>query len=268
MNCFKFKNWISVTALTTVVAFCMVACQPKVDEVVFKEYFYNDDPFEQVDTALGVKISVHLTLPEMSEQTPELQKMYDTLMGQLITAKDFSRNPDRAIAQYCAEVRGDFNQSMQESEVHFPALFQWEYNVETAPMVVSDEIVCFFQDCWAFTGGAHGNGYRSYFVFDRRTGNRLSESEIFDLTDETKEAVTNMLREVYHQNGYSESEGYWSDEEVKMNGNFTITQEGLSYYYNSYEIACYANGPSEFFLSKEQLKPYLNTKSPVYRYWF
>ena len=262
-----------MAALLGVVAFCMVACQPKMEDIAFKEYKYFDDPFECVDTALGVKISIKLTLPEQLEQHPELMKMYDTLMSQLITAKDFSKSPDSAIAQYCAEVRTDFKDNKgfvaeEDRDEIFIEMFQWETNVELEPKVVSDEIVCFVLDCWAYTGGIHGNGYRSYLVFDRSTGDRLSESEIFNLTDENKETITNMLREVYHQNGYSEADGYWSDEEVQMNGNFTITEEGIKYYYNSYEIACYANGPSEFFLSKEQIKPYLNRESPVYRYWF
>lgn len=270
---YYLKKRFCVAALMGVVAFCMVACQPKVEEIAFKQYSYSENPYENSDTAMGVDISVKLTLPEQLEQHPELMKMYDTLMGQLISAKDFSKNPDSAIAQYCAEVRTDFKQSKgevaeEDLDEIFIEMFRWETNVELSPNLVSDEIVCFVLDYWTYTGGIHGNGCRSYLVFDRLTGDRLSESEIFNLTDGNKEIITNMLRDVYHQNGYTESDGYWSDETVEMNGNFTITEEGIKYYYNSYEIACYANGPSEFFLSKEQLKPYLNKKSSVYRFWF
>ena len=47
--------------------------------------------------------------------------------------------------------------------------------------------------------------------------------------------------------------GYWfENDEFYLNDNFAIVDDGLIFYFNSYEIAPYALGPAEIFLKGKQ----------------
>ena len=43
--------------------------------------------------------------------------------------------------------------------------------------------------------------------------------------------------------------GYWFDNnKFSVNKNFTVDENGMTFYYNNYEITAYAFGPTELFI--------------------
>ena len=121
-----------------------------------------------------------------------------------------------------------------------------------------------------FTGGAHPNSYTEYKIFDLSNGNQIG---LYDLVDKANKDQLNQLRldEFVKQKSELLPDGDWRfyvfEEEFKPKGAFNenqnvkITNENFEFYYNSYEIAAYAFGPTEINIPISEIKPLLLKKS-------
>lgn len=111
---------------------------------------------------------------------------------------------------------------------------------------------------YAFTGGAHPNSYNVYFVFDIETGNRLRVQDIFVKGFES--GLNKLIEKKYREfRGISDKErldgenGMLFENHIEFNDNFGLLKDGVIFYYNSYEIAAYAVGPTELNFTYKEL---------------
>ncbi len=111
---------------------------------------------------------------------------------------------------------------------------------------------------YMFTGGAHPNTYNVYFVFDTETGKRLHVQDIFVKGFETK--LNKLIEKKYREfRGISDKErldgenGMLFENHIEYNDNFGLLKDGVVFYYNSYEIAAYAVGPTELNFTYKEL---------------
>lgn len=105
-------------------------------------------------------------------------------------------------------------------------------------------------------GGAHGDYWSDYYVFNRHTGQQLSlEDFVNDSAEEIKEIVKNRILAVAPY-----SKGEQSEYALEQN-RFFLTAEGLGIHYDVYEIGDYASGsfdliiPFKLFDMKEDMWP-------------
>ena len=107
-------------------------------------------------------------------------------------------------------------------------------------------------------GAAHGYYYFTPFVIDLSTGCRLREGQLF--RDGYEEALSALLLEYLEESeNYEEGMLLW-DEGIQPNDNFSIDENGISYYFNPYEIAAYVYGLIEVDIPAAALKPLLSDK--------
>ncbi len=97
---------------------------------------------------------------------------------------------------------------------------------------------------YSFTGGAHGNGYESHYLIDKKTGKTLGIGDIF-----TNEKKLNALVDSYFRKsiGISQNEnlqdaGWFIEGRLESNCNFYFTDKKVVFVYNSYEIGPYSAG--------------------------
>ncbi len=113
---------------------------------------------------------------------------------------------------------------------------------------------------WSFTGGAHGNGYAETMYLRKPSGEILELKELFnDLSAVTKigEKYFRLKNELPENESLSEL-GYWfTDDSFYLSNNFTFAQNGLQFFYNTYEIAPYVIGAVEFEIPYTDLEKYL-----------
>ena len=108
-----------------------------------------------------------------------------------------------------------------------------------------------------YTGGAHGNSGLTYVSFDAATGEKITLTNI--ITDEKKlvERSEKKFRTIKRLDSDDDlrKAGFWFEGNTfSLPDNFGITGEGLVFYYNNYEIASYAMGPTKLVLSYNELK--------------
>lgn len=110
---------------------------------------------------------------------------------------------------------------------------------------------------WSYTGGAHGNGYSGYYHIDKKTGNILSVEDYFSDMNQLNQIAEKHFRKLFDLspteslNDY----GFWFDnDEFSVNDNFTTSDGKMLFYYNTYEIAPYAGGPTELYVPLDEIK--------------
>lgn len=107
-----------------------------------------------------------------------------------------------------------------------------------------------------YTGGAHGYTGVGHDVFDMTTGEIVAEADLF--VEDYEVGVAELLAASLE--GYLTEEG--DDEDVMFsmpepNGNFAVSEEGITWTYNPYEIAPYSMGIIDLTVSWADLKPFL-----------
>ena len=107
-----------------------------------------------------------------------------------------------------------------------------------------------------YTGGAHGMNALVCNVFDLTTGETVSEADLF--AEGWQDGVSALLKTALDAFLAAQEEG----EDLVFgapapNGNFSVSEEGVTWTYNPYEIAPYSMGAIELTVSWSDLKTYL-----------
>lgn len=147
-----------------------------------------------------------------------------------------------------------------KSELKQDKIPSWEASTKTKVGYQSNKMLNVVIDYYVFTGGAHGYGAVRSLLFDAKTGKILPLSEIFSDIEKVKSLAETKFRkqEKIAQNTSLNDAGYFFDKNIfVLPRNIMFTKNGLSLYYNQYEVASYANGPIEIELLYEEVKPYL-----------
>lgn len=120
----------------------------------------------------------------------------------------------------------------------------------------TDELIQISSYYEAYLGGAHPNHNSNSDCFDLKTGALLELPDLFIDWETAKEVI---WESIYPQilnrfpEGQAERSAQFAQKDLEENPVFFIDSEGLTIYYNEYAIASYVDGPSEFFVPKEDL---------------
>ncbi|MDE5621787.1 MAG: RsiV family protein [Alistipes sp.] len=114
----------------------------------------------------------------------------------------------------------------------------------------------------SYTGGAHGMYSTEYHTYSLKSGEELAIADLFD--EPSRARIRERIREKLAET-YADGQEYDSPDSVlEANGffpadifvtdNFRVAPEGnISFYYNPYEIACYATGAVEVRFDRDEL---------------
>lgn len=124
---------------------------------------------------------------------------------------------------------------------------------------LDENYACIEMDGYEYTGGAHGMPFRDYFVFDRKTGARLSLSDIVDNSqEELQSMVGHAFRRLAEKTNFAfespEDLEHTVSDSVSYESDFYLTEDGIAFYYTPYSIAPYAEGFPEVVIPYEKLK--------------
>jgi len=118
-----------------------------------------------------------------------------------------------------------------------------------------------------FTGGAHGGKIYLNTVVNLKTGERITEDDLF--TEESRPMISELiLKKIMESHQVKKAEdleqiGFFDVEGIDLNKNFYVTQEGIVYTFNEYEIAAYALGTTEVLLSYQDISGFMIPGNPL-----
>jgi hypothetical protein len=192
-------------------------------------------------------------------------KINATVRREVVNASGLA-NPDEApsvqsLEDQCKRFFNDYQEFLNFSEM---STMPW--SIETMGKVIyqSPGIWNVALENYQFTGGAHPNTHTVFLNFDLDSGQLLDWSDV--LADSLgfvhlAEAAFRKVWDIADDVNLDEAGFFWG-ESFHPPANFSLEEEGLRLYYNSYEIAPYALGPTDYILPYDQLQDVLK---PQYR---
>lgn len=157
---------------------------------------------------------------------------------------------DAEYSEFSQEVLADLD------EDDTPWMLNWCYEVDGSFTTgcKARKLMTYAAMSDSYTGGAHGSTYTNYLVFDLTTGELVTESDLF------REGFEEDIAEPLYDKVLEElDEDYWEAiyETPHPNSNFSVSEQGLTWHFNTYEIAPYVLGPLTASFTWAELEPYL-----------
>lgn len=110
----------------------------------------------------------------------------------------------------------------------------------------------------SYTGGAHGMYYSIPYIINMTTGEIVTENDLF--LPGYVAPVTGLIKaQIEREQGSDSFEGMFQEGMVP-NGKCGVSGEGITWFYQPYEVASYAEGIIKVTICWDDLKPYLNNE--------
>jgi hypothetical protein len=157
------------------------------------------------------------------------------------------------------EMADFFLKDYEDTRSEFPDYgIPWEVNNTISVNYNANSIVSFQSEFDHFTGGAHGNRGIYFMNFNSLDGKKLNLSDLLVANHETE--LNRVAEKIFRRDkalspeANLEEAGFWFKEgKFSLNENFGIKNDGLFFYFNSYEIAPYSMGPTEIEIPYKEI---------------
>lgn len=138
----------------------------------------------------------------------------------------------------------------------------WHYSAEIAVEVLTDTLLSLSTAEEFYTGGAHGGNGMYFININPVTGADFTLSNLLKPGYEGAlttlgEKIFRSVRELPDTSSLSENYFEFPDDKFALNQNYGFTTEGIVFYYNSYEIAPYASGPTRVLIPYSEIKEWV-----------
>jgi hypothetical protein len=113
---------------------------------------------------------------------------------------------------------------------------------------------------FSYTGGAHGNSLLLYSNFSTAHGAAIHLEDLFHYGDSMRQQTELLFRRSQNisVNTPLNDAGFFFDEQgFYLPDNFFLSDLGVHFFYNPYEIAPYSYGAIEFFMTWKDCEPFL-----------
>jgi len=155
-----------------------------------------------------------------------------------------------ALTKFDAEYK-TFKNDFEESALVWEAIFDGEVTYQ------SSELISIGITSYLNTGGAHGNMNVTFLNFNPNTGNLLDLKDLISNQTAFEDIAKKHFKKVTQiadETGYGD---YFFGEDFHLPANIGLNDEGVTLFYNVYEIASYAIGITEFTIPYNEVSDYL-----------
>ena len=206
------------------------------------------------DNYPAFSLDAHILLPSDSIEYQGLYEAmsktyFDSLYNSNISA---SANLEHIAALFISNYRS-VEEELKLDSADIGSSFNWEVIKRNKIVFKGKNYLSFLNEAFAYTGGAHGNTLRSYYIFDLKNNTLLTNQDAFKAN--SCKAIIQLQKEILKKGG-REMDDLYADG-YRCNGNFYLSEKGIVFHYDQYEIASYADGPIDVVIPFEDIKPFL-----------
>lgn len=232
------------------------------DTLVFDKRIHIDND----TTKAGMKVGVSFVYPVSSPENIDLRKVQQTFSKIFTNKKNFSGTIkeafDTIVNNYVSNAI-EYGKDWEEEDNEFISFSNFEENTETSVDHVSRYVITVSSGGYSYLGGAHGMYGIGYDNIDLRDGDIIDENKLFNPEYESK--LAELIQDVVtERNNSSNEDGHImllvEIPEIKSNDNFILSDEGIVYIYNQYEISPYVQGIVEITVPYDKVKPLIKNK--------
>ncbi|MDR2854312.1 MAG: DUF3298 and DUF4163 domain-containing protein [Prevotellaceae bacterium] len=264
----KYKSIFGGLISVVLLSICISSCKEqtiKVKSLNYADRFFLV-PADTLKGALGVSIQVEI--PESYVEQNVLNVIRNTLISNIFGV-NYLTVPEDSIPllyfkQLSIEYKNDCEPIVSEFAEKDPLMnFNHEHVLEGFTVLNTPSIYSYGFDRYVFSGGAHGLNTSNYLNFDLKDGHVINENDLFVAGYETQ-LIALLKQGIVEQSDLKDLEQspYWTDS-IKPNSNFYISDVGITYVFNPFEIAPYYVGKTEVTLFYADIVPLLKQGNPI-----
>lgn len=208
-------------------------------------------------------------------------KLKDSLNTFFLSAcfgdKYMTMTPEEAIKKYTEKYVNDYRKDLEpmyrkdeqdkEDGASMEAWYSYYKGIESNIQLYIKNLLVYRIDYNEYTGGAHGIYMSSFLNMDLRTLSPVRLDDLF--ASDYKDALTDLLwNQLMADNKVAtrqelEDLGYATTSELEPTENFYLDPEGITFYYNVYDIAPYVMGPVKITLPYEAMQHLLSDDNGI-----
>ena len=246
----------------------------------------------QADTTITLKAgqqdspNCHVVIDFMylrpsSELDTLSQQINQTLQRITFGTNYLNMSPEEAIVQIQSQYGNTYREALSSyydsdikngmSKDEMPPWYNHEHSITSELTLARDSIYNYAVTNYEFTGGAHPNTYITWKNINSHTGKELKKSDVF--TDGSDKEVLRLIGQhlLKDVNQRLETDTITSVQSLRDEGvlfnvdlyipdNFLITDEGVKFLYNRYEIAPYYMGDFQLNIPYAEIENLMKIK--------
>ena len=288
--------FMAICAFPLLLAF---SCKPKTgntsDTLSFDTIQVNTVHYQDNDkTKPACNLQITFIYPQSGIPENTLQTLQTLFIETMLGVPYTNLHPKEATDAFTRQYINDFNDFVEreaeiesesefehEHEHEFEHEFESEFEFEPEekseylyylllknPVVYNEnDLLSFTVEKSIFEGGAHGSKSIYGYVVDLQTG-KLIDENTFAGNNYSKNLSILISQKLASANGLSspdelENIGYVNATDIVPNNNFTLDKQGITYYFNEYEIGAYFLGVTQLFIPYEELNMYIQKESLI-----
>lgn len=180
-------------------------------------------------------------------------KLNDLVLKKLTGSVD-AEKVYTSIDSYAKGFMGDFDQYQKESPEDIQS---WFLTIDTRVIKQKANYIGFYTTYVNFSGGAHPNSSFTYQNYNPVTHKQITLDSL--LLPGSYPKLTAIAEKIFRKNENLRADQplkdnyFFEKDTFKLNDNFTITDEGLLFLYNPYEIKAYAFGVTKLLIPFSEL---------------
>ncbi|MDR0894316.1 MAG: DUF3298 and DUF4163 domain-containing protein [Prevotellaceae bacterium] len=258
------KQTVSQLTILLTLSSLIYACVDKSNkgiELTFDTVTRNETAHLFADTArpaCNVNIRLEYIVKADHEQAKDSLNNYllTVALGEQYSAMNPQEAVDLYIENYVSEYRKDcepmYSKEMVDPNTSVGSWYSYYKTIKTTAPVTTPYLMVYRVDQEEYTGGAHGMHTGMFYNIQLQPRKLLKLDDLF--VDDSNEALTEMLWNQLLVNigvktrQEAEDMGYVINGELEPTQNFYLDREGITFYYNVYEIAPYVMGAIEIHL--------------------
>ena len=171
--------------------------------------------------------------------------------------KYIGEKPEEVVKQYTENYISEYRRDLEpmytedekdkEDESSIGAWYSYYKGIESHVQLYDKDLLVYRIDYNEYTGGAHGIYMATYLNMDLTLMRPLRLDDIF--VGDYKDALTDLIwNQLMADNKVTTHEaledmGYASTGDIAPTENFYLSKEGITFYYNVYDITPYSMGP-------------------------
>lgn len=189
--------------------------------------------------------------------------------------KYMAMTPEEAVKKYTEKYVSDYRNDLEpmykkdeqdkEDEESIGAWYSYYKGIESHVQLCNTLMLTYRIDYNEYTGGAHGIYMSTFLNLDLRTLAPIRLDDLF--AGDYKEQLTDLLwNQLMADNKVAtrqelEDMGYVTTGDLTPTENFYLSKDGITFYYNVYDIAPYVMGPVKITLPYEMMQHLLSDET-------
>ena len=234
------------------------------DTLQFDNILELHEELRSIDEAPSITINIYF--PIIKSLNKNVSKNIEKTLTSIIFDQE-EKSLNEATQEFCRKCKNDFiiyiNEFIKDIDNNLSFVFyNFFYDITADVESGWNGYINYIVTQEVYEGGAHPNSYKSTIIFNPIDGNRVTLDDI--LKPGYKEALTTLLTaKLFEQNNVrsiqeAQDAGFFIYEPgVPIPSNYTFGNNGITFIYNTYEIASYASGEINLTLTYNELKDLL-----------